>query len=313
MPTVVTETIGTDSRDYTQMFQWEAATDNDLVLADEVREGEIYDDADYATSWTIAGATVDATRFRNLFAVSGSEYDPVADTGVVNVASSPQASMAEAFARQRGFGIVTTGTSAGGVVEITADQCLLDAVFIDASSSTLGSNHTIRNDVNGTSALLINVIARGNNQVFRLDGGSASMFNCIANCDGGATGNFGFNGVSGVTSTNCISINAATADFVGAGTESFNASDDATASGTGSIINQDPALLFNSAATGDYRPASSGSNQIDAGTDLSGTFTTSFEPGVSHNSGASGWEMGAYDDSATPPPAATRNRAMVCS
>ncbi len=302
MPTVVTETIGTAARDFSTKVAWEAATDNDHVAADEIREGEIHDDSDFTTPLTTGGSTVDSTRFRRLFAASGEEHDPVAGTGVLSTYASGAYINNEEFLEFAHFGIVTTGTAANLGFQLNGASALFEAIFVDISSGDGTFSSCWKNGSASETCFLRNCIGHGGDWTYELRNDGVDVFNCVA--DNQKAGLYsvgrGFHMQNNGVVTNCIAIRGASNDFFGNGTESFNASDDTTASGTGSITSQDPALLFEDHTANDYRPASASSNQVDAGTDLSGTFTESFEPGVDHDSGASGWEMGCYDDSAIP-------------
>lgn len=98
----------------------------------------------------------------------------------------------------------------------------------------------------------------------------------IQNCTsiGGSRGFYRANGTAGPTITNCVSYDAATADFDITTTDTtvtYCASGDTSAFGTGAVTGITTAD-FNDYANDDFSPAS-GSDLIDAGTDLSGTFT----------------------------------------
>ncbi len=302
MPTIVTETIGTDSRDYSTLTAWEGATDNDLVAADEIRVGEMYDDSDFTTGITIAGATADSTRYRRLEAASGEEYDPVTNTGALNTAATSPCAVDDAFTRLMGFGLIGTGTSQSTMVSIRAIETLWFAVFADISATENTFSSCWENTSSSEQSYLYNCIGHGGDWCFNLRNDGADALNCIGDGQKGGLYSVGrtFHFQNNGNITNCIAIRGDSNDFFGNSTESFNASEDTTASGTGSIDFQDPALLFSDHTANDYRPASASSNTVDAGTDLSGTFTESFEPGVDHDSASSGWEMGCYDDSAIP-------------
>ena len=79
MPTTNISSIGT-GKDYATIALWEAATDYDLVAADVVEVGEVYDDG-LAWTATMAGATTDATRYRHLRPNSGSETEFIVGSG----------------------------------------------------------------------------------------------------------------------------------------------------------------------------------------------------------------------------------------
>lgn len=82
MPTTVTSTIGTTARDYSTIQAWENACPANLVTADQIWRGECYNDSEFTvagTVLTIAGMTVDATRYLELTAAAGQSFVDHAD------------------------------------------------------------------------------------------------------------------------------------------------------------------------------------------------------------------------------------------
>jgi len=175
-------------------------------------------------------------------------------------------------------------------------------MYVNVTTTTVSFSNAYNASSAGTDSQLRNCIGKGGDRVFQFSSAVVDCYNCISDgeYDGTPSVGRGYEGASTATINNCIGVNATSFDFHGSATEDYNASEDTSAAGANSITSQVVADMFNDQTAQDYRPATSGSNQIDDGVDLSGTFTESFEPGVSHNSGASGWEMGSYDDSATP-------------
>lgn len=74
MPTTVTKTIGTSSRDYSTLQAWEDACPANLVTADQIWRGEAYNDSEFTAQLTIAGQTTDATRYLELTAAAGQSF-----------------------------------------------------------------------------------------------------------------------------------------------------------------------------------------------------------------------------------------------
>lgn len=77
MATIITETIGSSSRDYATISAWNDATKVlDLVALDQVRVGVIYNDSDFTESSpiTFSGATTDSTRYRKLTVAEGHRH-----------------------------------------------------------------------------------------------------------------------------------------------------------------------------------------------------------------------------------------------
>lgn len=78
MPTVVTKTIGTaGGRDYSSISTWMAACPADLVTADRVYRGEVYNDSEFVITAQLSigsGVTTDATRYIELTAAAGQSF-----------------------------------------------------------------------------------------------------------------------------------------------------------------------------------------------------------------------------------------------
>ncbi len=62
MATTITKSIGTTARDYSNLTTWEADIPANLVTADEVWVGEVYNDSEITgtATTTIGGHTTDA-------------------------------------------------------------------------------------------------------------------------------------------------------------------------------------------------------------------------------------------------------------
>lgn len=75
MPTTVTHSIGTSSRDYSTIQAWHDAAP-DLVANDQIWKGECYNDSEFTSSGTILSVTVnvDSTRFCLLTVGSGQGF-----------------------------------------------------------------------------------------------------------------------------------------------------------------------------------------------------------------------------------------------
>lgn len=78
MATVVVKTIGTGGgRDYSSIATWMAACPADLVTADQVYRGEVYNDSEFVVSAQQSigsGVTTDATRYIELTAAAGQSF-----------------------------------------------------------------------------------------------------------------------------------------------------------------------------------------------------------------------------------------------
>lgn len=78
MPTVVTKTIGSaGGRDYSTLATWMAACPADLVTADQVYRGEVYNDSEFVITAALSigsGVTTDGTRYIELTAAAGQSF-----------------------------------------------------------------------------------------------------------------------------------------------------------------------------------------------------------------------------------------------
>lgn len=78
MPTTVTSSIGTASRDYSTLQAWEDACPANLVTDDKIWRGECYNDSEFlkasGTLLSVAGITCDATRYLELTAATGQSF-----------------------------------------------------------------------------------------------------------------------------------------------------------------------------------------------------------------------------------------------
>lgn len=109
MPTTVTKSIGTNSRDYSTLQSWEDACPANLVSADQVWKGECYNDSEFTAGVVIGGMTTDSTRYVWLTAAAGHSFQDHA-----NVRSNPLA-----YSVSNGVGI-TSSSAQDYVVEVVA-------------------------------------------------------------------------------------------------------------------------------------------------------------------------------------------------
>ncbi len=289
MPTTNTSSIGSATRDYISVSTWEADTDNNLVSLDVIEVGELYNDSTFThtAEVIIVGATTDTARYRVLRAASGE--DPLIDyTGT----SGNVFRIVESNFRAERFKILVSGGHnalqgfrvAGGPTGVIVDGVVLESTgttwiaFYSITSTTVLDCRNCIAYMTGSGTLWTG---------FQEGSGTMTCHNCIS--DNATT--YGFN--NGIVCVNCISVNSGTSDFNGV-TETYCCSSDTSATGTGSIDSETDTDLFEDPAGEDYR-LKAGSAAIDAGDDLSGTFTESIESGVDHGDASGDWNMGPYD------------------
>ena len=296
---------GRVKRNYAELSDWESNTQGDLVAADEVRIGEFYADGEliylvpsFAARHTIAGSTVDSTRYRAIRAAPGHRFSPVAPGGVTFL-RDPGASatfvgymrIQENYFRMEGIGVVyeggdpslPSGTFTEHAIEIDADFVRIDGVAAICKQGTItgefagigdGSGDT-DNQVWNCIVIGAGIPGRGFNSGIRITATTSrvtgcSVYNISGTHDTGSLFCTGFN-TGSTPHTNCIAIDchqdgseAGFLDFSGSGSPFTDciSSDD-----TGDYaINVEADTLFVSPAGDDLRNRFN-SPAIDAGTD----------------------------------------------
>lgn len=151
MTTTVVNTIGSaGGRDYSTIALWEDATDNtSLVGADEIREGQLYNDSEFVitSGITMSGATVDSSRFRRLVAAAGQSFmDAGTKKGTYDVT--------------KGVGIKTT-TDYVVMLTILENYAEVKGLqFYNTASNGGGSRGALYAETISSGGLISNCIAR---------------------------------------------------------------------------------------------------------------------------------------------------------
>lgn len=312
MVTDVIESVGA-GKDYTTLDGCELAH-SDPISDDKRYIAEIYDTADYNEA-TIVDRCInntDATRYRLWRAFAGEEYNPAADTGVWIYFDTANVFVAsEGYFRLSTVGIRMSGTGGWAVLIGHDVEQRFDSIY-GLSDVTDAQARVFVADDSGSSTYWTNCIAEGDYGLgnknsaaygFRSDATGTDMncYNCLCTGvrrrSGASYSDDGFKFAEGSETgdvRNCASFNEARVDYNVAtgGTESHNAAQDDTASGTGALDNQVPADFLTDIPNRDFR-LKSGSNGIGAGVDLSGIFTLDFL-GNPHGAGPGGWDIGPY-------------------
>lgn len=294
-------TIQASGGDYATIALWEAGTDNDLVTATEGETGQMADELLYNGSgyYTIAGATTDIDYNRTL-EPQGDNYDPINDTGPRWTSSTDKDAffMDESYFTWKGICIkrTYTGSAASGCISvyITGSIGLVIDSCVFRSDSTNGEGLDMWNNLPGPVQVLNCIaIGTGGGTGYGLKMGVLDQLfsNCVAY--GFAYGVFFSYGTfdTGTKINNIISVNNSVDDYVWNGASSYHdycCSEDATATGSNSIINQTIADLFTDAANDDFTLVATG-NAVNAGLDKSADFTLD-RVGATYNV----WDMGAY-------------------
>lgn len=301
MPTTITKSIGTSSRDYSTVQAWEDAIPADLTSTDEIWVGECYNDSELTSTSTItfSGTTTDATRYRRLKCAAGQSFRDNASvqTNALKYNASngvgirKTSSYSEAIRLSSGILYVEgvqirhgNGTTIGAADPSTlyVDYCILEA------TDTFGNNNSVCSFASGRIRnTLVHDLTTGTSAArgiaFR-NGNTCSAYNCsiVAHSSPGK-------GVTVSYETGCIIKNCAifgwntpTDGSTYSSSGGSNATDNASGlpGSTGNLHSKTYTSQFEGTTSGaaDYR-AKSGGDLIDAGatdstngaTDIAGT------------------------------------------
>lgn len=285
MPTTVVKTIGSGGgRDYSTPQSWEDDTDNtSLVTADEIRQGELYNDSEFTftTDLTIGGATTDSTRYRVLTVASGQSFRDHAN----------KLTNALKYNVSNGVGIKTT-TGFIGLLTISENYSRASriqfsqpsgsySIGISPATATSEVRDCIYEGIRGYSGVLGKIVnclhiksGAGLNGGFSLTGSGANngaCYNCTSVVPTGvSTTGTGFvrAAYTNPTIKNCASFGWATAfTSSGWGSATYSATDAATAPGTSNQTSLTYANQFEGVTSGapDFR-VKSGSSLANNGT-----------------------------------------------
>jgi hypothetical protein len=190
----------------------------------------------------------------------------------------------------------TGGANNRGVTVLNATNVRLDSLLVydfHGAATCCGicgdsaSSATVRNCV----------VYDGTGRGIVADAGTAAL--TVQNCTVyGVTGR-GVSAILGsVTVTNTIAMDCTIEDFGSGLTQSYNVSSDASASGPGSLPGRTASDEFVYVLTGNINlHLKAGADAIDAGSDLSGSFTADVDNGTR----AAPWDIGADESGASGP------------
>lgn len=127
MATTVTSTIKSSGGDYSSLSAWEAAKQADIVAADQIQEAECYDFA-VTDTCTIAGWTVDATRYIRIFTPSDERHDGTTASGFRMTANTTSdiLRLAENFIRIEGLALIQPNANVTAVGNVGMDAAAGD-------------------------------------------------------------------------------------------------------------------------------------------------------------------------------------------
>jgi|GEM_PF-2844971 len=281
MPTIVTSSIGTNSRDYSTIQAWEDACPSNLVSEDKVWKGECYNDSEFTGGVQIGGQTTDATRYVWLTAADGESfidhadaapnpltYDQSKGVGIsANPTEVPLIDVYTSNTRIDRLQIKRSGWQFGHPPVRLRTGSFIKQCLIENSASAPSGGYTLYLD-EGSKAENCCAIARTSNQH-----GIGLFFSSIADsctvvCDSaaGESGGTGINDVHGnATAKNCAVFGFATPSAGSFNASSgYNATDKASGlPGSNNLYNLTASNQFVNTSN-DFR-VKAGADLIDAG------------------------------------------------
>jgi len=318
-------TIGATARDYSTITLWEADLDDATIYGGGSRvKGECYNDSPFDESVTISGGDTIGLASITLTGAVGERHNGTAGTGVGFDGSSSRLimggytnNMPVTFSWMEHAN--STQDEPIDVFDYDCQAIIQNILgygweqtrfgprsFIEMTSS---NNASYRSSI--TNCILYDF--RNNHTVhagiYGIELGASSCYLDIANCTlhdiSGNSSNQNVYGIAGgetrLTIKNCIvtdTVGTGAADFSSATSQSYNASSDATAAGTGSIDSVVTADQYVSTVGGsEDLHLKSGSDCINAGTDL-GTTPTGVNidiNGRDRDAEADTWDIGAHE------------------
>lgn len=286
----------TVTRAFNTLQAWENARDGNLVGLNSNEVGVAYKDGPFTETLTIDGSTTDSSHFMHLTVAPGQRHNGTAGTGVVldgQVADRMGIEVLDDYTLIEWFDLKNHhGATGFPNIRVNAAtnvliQYLLVRDYLDASSNTEGIAMR-QGQVNGMTvrnSIIFNGDAQG------IEGDDADDTLIIQNC---TIYNMAGNGIDEKTGTpisvtNTISMGNGGLDFdIPSGTQSYNMSEDGTASCGTCLGSENPLIQFATLGS-DFHLAGT-STAINAGTDLSGTFCCDIDQALRP---AAQWDIGA--------------------
>ncbi len=286
----------TVTRAFNTLQAWEDARNGNLVGLNLMEVGVAYKDGPFAETLTIDGSTTDSSHFMHLTVAPGQRHNGTAGTGVVldgQVADRMGIEVLDDYTLIQWFDLKNHHGPTGrpGIRVNAATNVLIQFMlvrdFFDALSNTEGISMR-QAQVNGftvRNSIIYNGDAAG------IEGDDADDTLIVQNC---TIYNMAENGIgekngTPISVTNTISMGNGVSDFnIPSGTQSYNMSDDGTASCGTCLGSENPLIQF--AIVGSDFHLAGTSTAIDAATDLSGTFCCDIDQALRPTGQ---WDIGA--------------------
>lgn len=297
MPTVRTVTVKSSGGDYSSLSSAEAGEQGDLVSLDRQTDIECYAMSEATTATvSIDGWTTDATRYIRIYAASGQGHSGVWDSSKYNIVRSTDfgavIGVNENYVRLEGLQLAISSTSANagavvslaqlGTIDNRVDRCIIKNAGTGTGSRgvVIGSSvNSVRNTVIYTASAAAIYIQN----VFTAP--TVAIDNCTL-----IGGTYGVERAAGTVTLQNVYAHGGTDAYTGTMTRTTCAHSSATVftGSTASVAHSTANFVSVTSGSQDYHLIT-GSALIDAGTDLSGTFTTDIDGAT--RSGT--WDIGA--------------------
>lgn len=305
MATTRTVTVKTSGGDYTSLSNAEAGEQGDLVSLDRQLTIECYAKQDGATD--VDGSTTDATRYISIFVPSTERHAGKWDSSKYRVIqnvnwSSSVLRLLDPYTRVEGVQCHQTGTTSAGyaALSIQAENCTITACICRSNGTASNRSAGIYLDGGGTGTIRNTICYEGRYGISDeyLDTGKTLT---VENCTLVGSSDYGLHRNAGsgtLVVKNTYSGGNGSSDYNGTMTFTTCASSDATSrSGVTASIAYSTSTFVNVTAGSEDLHLVSGSALIDAGTDLSASFTTDIDGAT--RSGT--WDIGADEYVSTGP------------
>jgi hypothetical protein len=290
MTTTVTSTIRSSGGDYTTLTAWESAKQANLVTADQIQVAECYNDwpGGLDDALTIDGSTTDSTRYLKIKAASGNGHTGVPKTGFYIHSTNAYANLIyvkDSYTRVEN--IECDGTGVTNTIGFREDSGGDNTTWRNCIAVGFASSGRWGFGLQSTSSRAINCLAINCKIGFWSNYSASSpvqstILNCVAIC--GANSQIGVDSSDDdLVVTNTVAMaNGYTSSAFGSRTwtnASYCAEDDSSLSGKGSnnTIHMVSSAAFSNLSSSNFHLSGTGSVLYNAGTDLSGTFTTDID------------------------------------
>lgn len=299
MPTTSVITVKSSGGDYSSLATAEAGEQTNLVTADVQLDIECYAMED-TSAVAINGWTTDATRYLRIVAPAAERHDGKWNTAKYRLTNSAEftrtLSINEDFVRVEGLQVEHTNGNGVSPVEISStanaassDVRISDCVVRSSSTRTGGAGSGIYQGSGKLSVQNTVVYKAGGSGVYTEFSSNSPTTN-LDNCTIAACGEYGVSSGGTMTLRNIYCGGNGTDAYSGSMTRTTCAHSSATVFGgsTASVAHSTANFVSITSGSEDYHLVS-GSALIDAGTDLSGTFTTD----IDGNTRSGTWDIGA--------------------